>query len=85
MDISLKNKKAFVCGSTQGIGRAAAVELANLGASIVLLARNEESLKRVKDELNQTQNQRHDYLVADFSEFEELKNKVAEYLKKNPS
>jgi NAD(P)-dependent dehydrogenase (short-subunit alcohol dehydrogenase family) len=29
MDINLKNKKAFVCGSTQGIGRAAAIELAN--------------------------------------------------------
>ena len=40
MDISLKDKKAFVCGSTQGIGKAAALELANLGASIVLLARN---------------------------------------------
>ena len=84
MDISLKAKKAFVCGSTQGIGKAAAVELANLGASIVLLARNEDSLKRVKDELDLRQNQRHDYIAADFSAPDELKNKVAEYLEKNP-
>ena len=85
MDINLKDKKAFVCGSTQGIGKAAAIELANLGASIVLLARNQDSLKQVKDELDQSQNQRHDYIVADFSAPDELKNKVAEYLEKNPS
>ncbi len=80
MDINLINKKAFVCGSTQGIGRAAAIELANLGASVVLLARNEDSLKQVKDELNQSQNQQHDYIVTDFSKPDELKNKVGEYL-----
>jgi 3-oxoacyl-[acyl-carrier protein] reductase len=85
MDINLKAKKAFVCGSTQGIGKAAAVELANLGASVVLLARNEDSLKRVKNELDTLQNQRHDYIVADFSAPDELKNKVAEYLANNPS
>ena len=85
MDINLTGKKAFVCGSTQGIGKAAAIELANLGASIVLLARNEDSLKQVKDELDAAQNQRHDYIVADFSKPDELKNKVAEYLGKNPS
>ncbi len=83
MDINLKDKKAFVCGSTQGIGRAAAIELANLGASIVLLARNEDALKQVKNELDESQNQKHDYIVADFSKPDELKNKVAAYLKKN--
>lgn len=85
MDINLKNKRAFVCGSTQGIGRAAAIELANLGASIVLLARNENSLEQVRDELDTAQNQRHDYIVADFSAPDELKNKVAAYLDANPS
>ncbi len=66
MEINLNGKKAFVCGSTQGIGKAAAIELANLGASVVLLARNEDKLKQVKDELNQSHNQQHDYIVADF-------------------
>ncbi len=85
MDINLQGKKAFVCGSTQGIGRAAAIELANLGASIVLLTRNEDALKQVRDELDNAQNQQHDYIVADFSAPDELKNRVAEYLQKNPS
>jgi 3-oxoacyl-[acyl-carrier protein] reductase len=83
MEISLKNKKAFVCGSTQGIGKATATELAELGASVVLLARNEDSLKQVKDELNASENQQHDYIVADFSKPDELKSRVAEYLAKN--
>jgi 3-oxoacyl-[acyl-carrier protein] reductase len=83
MDINLTDKKAFVCGSTQGIGRAAAIKLADLGASVILLARNENSLKQVKNELNTSQNQRHDFIVVDFSKPEELKNKVAEYLKNN--
>lgn len=83
MDIILTGKKAFVCGSTQGIGRAASIELANLGATVVLLARNENSLKQVKDELNASQNQPHDFIVADFSKPDELKNKVAEYFANN--
>lgn len=85
MDVNFKDRKAFVCGSTQGIGKAAALELANLGASIVLLARNEDSLKQVKDELSSAQNQRHDYIVADFSKPDELKTKVAEYLDRDAS
>lgn len=83
MDINLTGKKAFVCGSTQGIGRAAAIELANLGASVVLLARNEDALNQVKQELSATENQRHDFIVADFSKPDELKIRVAEYLEKN--
>ena len=83
MDINLNGKKAFVCGSTQGIGKAAAVELANLGASVVLLARNEESLKKVKNELPVSHGQQHDYIVADFSKPDDLKFKVSEYLEKN--
>jgi len=45
-----------------------------------LLARNEDSLKQVINKLNVSQNQRHDYIVADFSKPDELKNNVAEYL-----
>lgn len=80
MDISLKGKKAFVCGSTQGIGKAAAIELANLGASVVLLARNSATLEQVKRELDTSKGQIHGVIVADFSDPDGLKTKVAEYL-----
>ena len=67
MNLDLKGRTAVVCGSTQGIGRASAIELANMGANIVLVARNEQSLSKVVDELPCVENQVHQYLVADFS------------------
>lgn len=68
MNLTLVGKTALVCGSTQGIGRAAAIELALLGATIVLMARNEEALKATLAELDTTHSQTHRYLVADFSQ-----------------
>ena len=41
MDLNLQGKTALVCGSTQGIGFAAATQLALMGAHVILLARNE--------------------------------------------
>lgn len=80
MNLELNRKTALVCGSTQGIGKAAAMELARLGASIVLLARNEVSLQQTLAELPKSQGQDHHYLVADFSKPLELKNVITAYL-----
>jgi len=80
MNISLENKYAIVCGSTQGIGKAAAIELASLGATVTLLARNEEELKKVCSELPNTFSQKHEYVCADFSRPEELKLKIDKYI-----
>ena len=68
MDLNLAGKTALVCGSTQGIGKAAAMELAVLGATVVLMARNEEQLKAVYSELATNHQQHHKYLIADFSQ-----------------
>ena len=75
MDLKLKNKNALVCGSTQGIGKATAILLAKEGANVILLARNEEKLKTVLSELPRKE-QQHNYLVADFSNPEDLKIKL---------
>ena len=80
MQIDFRNKKALICGSTQGIGKAIAIELANLGANIVLMARNEEQLKKTKSELNVEKGQQHSYLVADFSKPEEVSSIMKMYL-----
>lgn len=68
MDLDLRGKKALVCGSTQGLGYASAVELALLGCSVVLMARNMNKLKEVVQILDQSKGQQHDYLVADFTD-----------------
>lgn len=80
MDLNLRNKRAIVCGSTQGIGKAVALELALLGASVTLIARNEEKLIATAAELDVRQGQQHDYLVADFSEPEILAEKIRHYV-----
>ena len=83
MNLDLKNKNALVCGSTQGIGKAIALELALLGANVTLLARDESKLKSVTAELDSSKGQKHNYLVADFVKPEELKKKVEEHAGKN--
>ena len=84
MNLDLTGKRALVCGSTQGIGRSSAMELALLGADITLLSRNEDKLKEVLQDLPVNQNQNHHYLVADFQDQNQLKNIINEYLINNP-
>src|SRR5207249_836677 len=80
MNINLTGKRAIVCGSTQGIGKAVALELASLGASVTLVARGEEALQRVKGELNTTAGQQHAAIAVDFSVPEALKERVGRYV-----
>lgn len=75
MNLSLTDRRAIVCGSTQGIGHACAVELALLGASVTLLARDPERLKVAAAALPtpaEKTGQSHDFVVADFSRVEEV-------------
>ena len=80
MNLSLENKTAIVCGSTQGIGKACAVELALLGAEIILIARNEQKLKETLTVLNTSKGQKHQYMIADFMRPNELKNNLDAFL-----
>ena len=76
MNLDLKNKNAIVCGSTQGIGEASAIELAKLGANITLIARNESKLLNVLSELDKSQGQVHSFVCIDFSDTDRLKEEV---------
>lgn len=80
MKIDLSAKKAFVCGSSQGIGRAAAVEFADSGATVVLLARSEDDLQNVRKQLSTRAGQKHDFIAVDFSKPEMLQQRVTAYL-----
>jgi len=72
-----------VGGSTQGIGKASAIELAQLGATVTLLSRNEEKLRAVLKELPTPANQTHNYLVADFNNPDQLKSAIQLFTKTN--
>jgi 3-oxoacyl-[acyl-carrier protein] reductase len=65
MRIDLTGKTALVCGSTAGIGKASAMQLAAAGAKVILLARNEEKLKHTLSELPGTD---HAIYQADFAD-----------------
>ena len=66
MDLDLTGKHALVCGASQGIGLASAIELAKLGADVTLLARREDVLAELAGQLPRTHAaQRHDWIAAD--------------------
>ena len=75
MNLELQNINALVCGSTQGIGKATAILLAEEGVNVTLIARNKQKLKKVLSQLPNN-NQCHSYLVADFSKPNELKESI---------
>jgi 3-oxoacyl-[acyl-carrier protein] reductase len=78
--MELKGKHAIVCGSTQGIGFATAKLMAERGATLTLVARNEEKLRSAISELDSSAGQSHGILVADFSKPEELKQALDVYV-----
>ena len=83
MEISLLGKKALVGGSSGGIGKAIAEQLAASGASVTLMARNSDKLKAVLTDLATSEGQTHQYLVVDFSDFEGFKKIITNYFESN--
>ena len=83
MKIELSGKKALIGGSSKGIGLGIAKQLAESGASVCLMARNETKLKEIILKLPSSENQNHDYLVVDFSDFDGFKIIIEEYVDKN--
>lgn len=80
MDINLTGKRAIVCGASKGMGRAAAVELAGLGASVTLIARRGDVLEQVRAGLDVSKGQKHHALAADFFEVPALKEKITAHV-----
>ena len=81
--MELEGKHAVVCGSTQGIGLATANLMADRGARITLIARNENKLREAVSRLSIRNGQNHDYLVADFTNPEGLKTVIKSFIDKN--
>lgn len=75
MDLNLKNKNAFVGGSSKGIGWATALELAKKEANVTLVGRNEELLAdRLSQLPKSSASQNHNYIVVDYTDIEKVKS-----------
>ncbi|MDE2270847.1 MAG: SDR family oxidoreductase [Xanthomonadaceae bacterium] len=73
MDLDLSGRHALVCGASQGIGQACAMELARLGANVTGLARRAQALEQAVAEWPRIHPaQVHGFLVADSGETEHL-------------
>lgn len=81
MELSLQHKTALVCGSSQGIGKAIAIELAMLGASCILFSRNMTTLQQTVEELPVPYGQTHACHAVDFKDVESLKELVTKITK----
>lgn len=80
MTLDLTGKNALVCGSSKGIGKAIATQLAKQGANVTLMARSADALEKVVDTLDISMGQKHGFAVADFSKPDSLRVAIHDLL-----
>jgi 3-oxoacyl-[acyl-carrier protein] reductase len=84
MKLDLSGRHALVCGGSDGIGRAAAIELAQLGAEVTLLARREDALQATLAMLPVREGQHHRSLHGDVAQTAMLAQEVAALVAERP-
>ena len=76
----MKDKICLITGATSGIGKAAAVQLAELGATLVVVGRNpDKTTTAVKQIQDQTGNQEVHFFIADLSSLEAIRQLAVEF------
>lgn len=85
MNLDLTGKHALVCGASQGIGRAAAIELAQLGANVTLLARSRDALDTALAALPKLHDaQSHAHVAVDMNDHAALRTRVEDVAATRP-
>ena len=69
--MALENRRILITGASSGIGRACAVMASKLGASCVLVARNEKALRETQLLMNDPE--KHDITPCDLTKLVEIK------------
>lgn len=76
------NKTVLITGASTGIGKALAEEFAKHGHRLLLIARNQERLKEVKEYLSSIYHIKVDYLSVDLLK-EDTPNQIFKYVQEN--
>lgn len=85
MDLDLTGRHALVCGASQGIGRASAIELARLGANVTVLARSQARLQELAADLPRLHAaQTHGSVAADMTDTAQLRARVEALVSAHP-
>ena len=71
MDLGLKNKVAFIAASSDGLGKAVAMELANESATIIINGRNKTKLENTRNDIEQAYNTKVLAISGDLANSEE--------------
>lgn len=83
-DESMAGKLCVISGSTSGVGYEALKKLAQGGANIVMVCRNEEKAKSIKEAIEKQYPVFIDYVLADFSDLNQVRKAAMEILEKYP-
>jgi len=79
--ITMKNKTVLITGSTDGIGKETALQLAQLGATVIVHGRNAERCQAACDDIRQaTGNPNVDFVVADLSSQKQVRQLATDVL-----
>ena len=80
MELGLQNKTAFVAASSQGLGKAVAIELAQEGANVIINGRQKENLEQTKSEIESKTEKKVIALSGDLSVAQEREQLIASAL-----
>jgi 3-oxoacyl-[acyl-carrier protein] reductase len=80
MELGITGKTAFIAASSQGLGKAVAMELAQEGANVIINGRNKESLEQTKSEIESRTKKKVIALGGDLSVFEQREQVIASAL-----
>ena len=86
IDESLDGRTVIVTGATSGLGKAAALDLARLGADLILVGRNPDKTERVRAEIAaETGNDQVRLEIADLSLMTEIRSLADRLLANEPA
>lgn len=76
----MRGKRVVITGATNGIGKAAALDLAKMGAEVTIVGRDETKTSGVlRDLVSLSGNSKLDFLLGDLSSFDDLRAIAAQY------